>query len=381
MQGVWLAALISLLCHSIANAGKEAAAAVCITSERDALLAFKAGLCADSAGELPSWQGHDCCSWGSVSCNKRTGHVIGLDIGQYALSFTGEINSSLAALTHLRYLNLSGNDFGGVAIPDFIGSFSKLRHLDLSHAGFAGLVPPQLGNLSMLSHLALNSSTIRMDNFHWVSRLRALRYLDLGRLYLVACSDWLQAISSLPLLQVLRLNDAFLPRWIWSLHSLSYLDLSSCQLSGSVPDNIGNLSSLSFLQLLDNHLDLSYNAFGGRLSEVHLGNLSRLDFLSLASNKLKIVIEPNWMPTFQLTGLGLHGCHVGPHIPAWLRSQTKIKMIDLGSTKITGTLPDWLWNFSSSITTLDISSQGRAQDFQLGYSKLEEIENFFSTQV
>uniref|UniRef100_A0A0D3GCK7 non-specific serine/threonine protein kinase n=1 Tax=Oryza barthii TaxID=65489 RepID=A0A0D3GCK7_9ORYZ len=478
MQGVWLAALIVLLCHSIAKAGKEAAAAVCIASERDALLAFKAGICADSAGELPSWQGHDCCSWGSVSCSKRTGHVIGLDLGQYALSFTGEINSSLVALTHLRYLNLSGNNFGGVAIPDFIGSFSKLRYLDLSHAGFAGLVPPQLGNLSMLRHLALTSSTIRMDNFHWVSRLRALRYLDLGWLYLVACSDWLQSISGLPLLQVLRLHDAFLPAtslnsvsyvnftaltvldlsnnelnstlpsWIWSLRSLSYLDLSSCQLSGSVPDKIGNLSSLTFLRLLDNHLegeipqtmsrlcslniidmsrnnlsgniaveknlfycmkelqvlnvgfnnltgnlsgwlehlkslttldlsknsftgqipedigklsqliylDLSYNAFMGRLSEVHLGNLSRLDFLSLASNKLKMVIEPNWMPTFQLTGLGLHGCHVGPHIPAWLRSQSRIEMIDLGSTKIEGTLPDWLWNFSSSITTLDISS-------------------------
>uniref|UniRef100_A0A0E0L7K1 non-specific serine/threonine protein kinase n=1 Tax=Oryza punctata TaxID=4537 RepID=A0A0E0L7K1_ORYPU len=414
-----------------------------------------------------------------VACrSKRTGHVISLDLGQYALSFRGEINSSLAALTHLRYLNLSGNNFGGVAIPDFIGSFSKLRYLDLSHAGFSGLFPPQLGNLSMLNHLALTSSTIRMDNFHWVSRLSALRYLDLGWLYLVACSDWLQAISSLPLLQVLRLNDAFLPAtslnsvsyvnftaltvldlsnnelnstlpsWIWSLRSLSYLDLSSCQLSGSIADKIGNLSSLSFLRLLDNHLggeipqhmsrlcslnhidmsrndlsgniaaeknlfscmnrlqvlkvgfnnltgnlsgwlehltrlttldlsknsftgqipehigklsqliylDLSYNAFGGILSEVHLGNLSRLDFLSLASNKLKMVIEPNWMPTFQLTGLGLHGCHVGPQIPAWLRSQTKIEMIDLGSTKIAGTLPDWLWNFSSAIITLDISS-------------------------
>ncbi|CAL5050739.1 unnamed protein product [Urochloa decumbens] len=336
---------------------------------------------------------------------------------------------------------------------------------------FGGKVPPQLGNF-------FSFSMLQMDSILWVSRLTSLTYLDLGWVYLAASSDWLQALSKLPLLQVLHLNDAFLPatnlnsishvnftslsvldlannelnsclpNWIWRLHSLSYLDLSSCQLSGSVPDEIGNLTSLHFLQLRNNnfsgqvppairrlcslnhidlsmnhllgntaaaknifhcmkqlrildihinnlhgslsgwledltnvayldisknlfsgqvpekigklsnltHLDLSSNAFEGVLSEVHFDRLSNLDFLNLASNNLKIAIEPKWMPPFQLRGLGLHACRLGPHFPTWLRSQTNIEMVDLGSTEIMSALPDWLWNFSTSIHSFDLSN-------------------------
>ncbi|GJN29704.1 hypothetical protein PR202_gb17955 [Eleusine coracana subsp. coracana] len=316
-----------------------------------------------------------------------------------------------------------------------------------------------------------------MDSFLWVSHLSFLSYLDLGWFDLSASLDWLQVTSKLSSLEVLRLNDAYLPatnlnsvssvnftalteldlgsnelnsslpNWIENLRSLSYLDLSSCQLTGSVPDIIGNLTSLQLLQLRDNHLkgeipqamhrlcnlnfmdlsmnhlsgdvavgknsprclkqlrfldvsinnltgsisgwledlsslshldisknffsgqvpesigklsnltylDISSNKFEGTLSEMHFDNLSRLDFLSLGSNNLKIVIAPEWIPPFQLRGLSLHACLVGPHFPTWLRSQSKIEMIDLGSSQIMGTLPDWLWNFSSSVTGLDLS--------------------------
>lgn len=468
-----------VLCYfTISNIVGQASS--CIPEERDALLAFKAGV-ADPGDKLRSWQHQDCCNWNGVACSNKTLHVIRLDVSQYGLKGEGEINSSLAALTRLAYLDLSDNNFGGLAIPEFVGSFKKLRYLDLSRAYFGGKVPPQLGNLSTLEHIDLNSfgssPTIRLDSFLWVSRLTLLTYLDLGWVYLATSSDWLQALSKLPSLKVLHLNDAFLPatdlnsvshvnftdltvlnltnnelnsclpNWIWGLNSLSYLDLSGCQLSGLIPYKIENLTSLELLQLRNNHLngeipqatrrlcslkyidlsmnslyghtaamknlffcmkqlhflnvgnnnvngslsgwledltsvsyldisnnlfygkvpesigklpnltylDLSFNAFDGIISEIHFGSVSSLEFLSLASNNLKIAIEPKWMPPFQLRVLGLRACQVGPYFPYWLRSQTKIEMVDLGSTDIAGTLPDWLWNFSSSITSLDLS--------------------------
>ncbi|KAK1606754.1 hypothetical protein QYE76_030427 [Lolium multiflorum] len=84
----------------------------CIATERDALAAFNASI-SDPNRSLRSWQGEDCCNWGGVSCSKKTGHVVKLDLGGYSLK--GEVNLSLADLTRLVHLNMSHSDFGGGA--------------------------------------------------------------------------------------------------------------------------------------------------------------------------------------------------------------------------------------------------------------------------
>ncbi|WVZ91881.1 hypothetical protein U9M48_037994 [Paspalum notatum var. saurae] len=466
---------LALWCLVIST--RQTPTSACIAAERDALAAFNSSI-TDPHGRLSSWQGENCCDWSGVTCHKKTGHVIQLDFAEYALQ--GEINPSLAGLTKLIYLNLSQNDFGGASIPEFIGSFKVLRYLDLSSASFGGPVPPQLGNLTRLQYLNLSDSYLAtIHNFRWVSKLTSLRYLDLSWLYLAASVDWLQAVNMLPLLQVLRFNDAslhatdlnclprvnfttlkhlglksnsnlnsYLPSWIWNLSSLSELDLSGCGLSGRIPYELGKLTSLKFLSLADNklegvvprsvsslcnsvhidlsgnllsgditetaksllscvkqlqildlannhltgslsgwleqmtslrvidlsknslsgdipanmgklsnltHLDISFNSFKGTISEIHFANLSRLYTLVLSSNTLKIEIGNSWVPPFQLRELGMHACLVGPQFPTWLQSQSRIEMIDLGSTGITGVLPGWIWNFSSSITSLNVS--------------------------
>ncbi|RLN11899.1 hypothetical protein C2845_PM09G02180 [Panicum miliaceum] len=360
MQGFLTAPVLCYFTVS-STAGK---ADWCIPEERDALLAFRDGV-ADPRGELRSWRGQDCCKWSGVACSRKTLHVIKLDVSQYGLK--GEINSSLAALTRLAHLNLSHNDFGWAAIPEFVGAFKELRYLDLSHAKFGGNIPPQLGNLSTLKLLDLpfNFPRLRMDSFLWVSRLTSLTYLDLGWVYLAASSDWLQALSKLPLLQVLHLNDAFLPatnlnsishvnftaltvldlknnelnsclpNWIWRMHSLSYLDLSSCQLSGSVPDKIGNLTSLKLLQLRNNHLtgevppamrrlcslnyiDLSMNSLSGNTAETKnlFHCMKKLHFLDVSNN------------------------NISGSVSGWLEDLTGVVYLDISMNLFSGQVPE-----------------------------------------
>ncbi|KAK1696725.1 hypothetical protein QYE76_013422 [Lolium multiflorum] len=122
----------------------------CITSERSALLHFKAGL-SDPANFLSSWEGHDCCRWKGVGCSNRTGHVVKLDLqgppGFVKTMLGGNISSSLLGLQHLRYLDLSRNWFSGLQVPDFLSSLHSLRYLSLLGSDFAGRIPSQLGGI------------------------------------------------------------------------------------------------------------------------------------------------------------------------------------------------------------------------------------------
>ena len=99
----------------------------CIDREREALLLFKRGL-VDEFNRLSSWGSEedkrDCCQWSGVYCNNYTGHVTHLNLSSYYYyglpHIVGKISPSLLELRNLNYLDLGGNDFGGMPIPKFI---------------------------------------------------------------------------------------------------------------------------------------------------------------------------------------------------------------------------------------------------------------------
>ncbi|XVF11294.1 hypothetical protein REPUB_Repub08aG0014500 [Reevesia pubescens] len=316
----------------------------CHEIERRALLKFKQDL-TDPSGRLASWGNNlNCCSWTGVICDNLTGHVLKLRLrnpvdpynGFYIPSeayaklwFGGKINPSLLDLKHLRYLDLSGSNFGGVQIPKFLSSMQTLRYLNLSAAGFGGLVPPQLGNLTNLHFLDLHdfSSLLHVENLQWLSNLVKLQHLDLSRVDLSKASDWFQVTNGLP--------------------SLIEIHLSGCQLDHLPPQENVNFSSLSIL-------DLSSNSFSNPLIPNWIFILNSLVSLDLSHNNFEGPLPDGLRNISSLRNLNLYWNNFNSSIPTWLYGFKRLEFLNLGSNYLQGPISNDFGNLTS-ITTLDLS--------------------------
>ncbi|KAK6783889.1 hypothetical protein RDI58_017343 [Solanum bulbocastanum] len=168
---------------------REVNKTLCIEKERDALLEFKRGL-NDDFGRLSTWGGKkECCKWKGIECDKRTGHVIVLDLHSevtcpghacFAPILTGKLSPSLLELEYLNFLDLSINGFENSEIPRFIGSLKRLEYLNLSSSDFSGEIPAQFQNLTSLRILDLGNNYLIVKDLVWLSHLSSLEFLRLG---------------------------------------------------------------------------------------------------------------------------------------------------------------------------------------------------------
>ncbi|KOM55404.1 hypothetical protein LR48_Vigan10g129600 [Vigna angularis] len=350
-------ALLSLLASGIsATLNNSSGEAKCIERERKALLSFKQGITHDF-DMMSTWTNHhnntDCCKWKHIQCNHQTGHIRLLNLSSQRLRSV--INLTLLIhLTYIQHLDLSHNYFVLRYIPEFMGSFSNLRYLDLSNSYFSGRIPSTFGNLLQLRYLNLG------DNYLWgeipiqIGNLKHLQYLDLGGYFLSGQIPY--QIGNLRKLQYLSLgSNTFLDR----MHMENYI---SDSLSQGIPFRRGNLPLLHALRLVGN---FDINAEDAQwLSTLH--SLTVLELSSLHSLKS----SPQWLQTIgkiipNLTELRLVDCNLLDNdIQSLFHSQSSNNSISL-------TILDFSFNILTSSTfPLLLNSSLHLQELYLSHNNI-----------
>ncbi|MCP4710918.1 MAG: hypothetical protein GY869_20030, partial [Planctomycetes bacterium] len=127
-----------------------------------------------------------------------------------------------------------------------------------------------------------------------------------------------------------------IPPELGNLSNLSSLRLMDEQLIGSIPPELGNLSKLEIL-------DFSKNGLSGSIPP-ELGNLTNLHNLDLSGNQLSGGIPPELGNIFCLLHLFLSGNQLSGSIPPELGNLTCLLVFDLSDNQLSGSIPPELGN-------------------------------------
>ena len=167
-----------------------------------------------------------------------------------------------------------------------------------------------------------------------------------GRLFILCCStdDW--GSNEFPSCQEDYQLSGLIPTNQTDLSSLYKLSLHNNQLTGEIPDDIGNLANLY-------RLYLHYNLLNGEIPE-SLGDITGLHRLRLQHNQLTGEIPSTIGNLTNLTYLNFSNNELTGGIPNSFQSLTSLNVLYLDNNNLTGSIENLI--NSTSISSLGLSN-------------------------
>ncbi|KAL5789067.1 hypothetical protein ACOSQ2_003955 [Xanthoceras sorbifolium] len=261
----------------------------------------------------------------------------------------GSLPSSVGlGFPNIKVFNVGGNYFSGT-FPSFITNASKLYALEMGSNSFSGFIPITIGNgLTSLQKISL-------ANNNFTSTTTELSFLT----SLTNCKNLITAaFDSNPL-------NGFLPTSIGNLsNSLERIYLYSCNISGNIPQEIGNLKNLMLLGLGKNELTGSIPAT--------IGNLKQLQGLSFKLNKLEGSIPNDFCRLDKLVELYLKNNMLSGTIPPCFGKMTSLRTLSLSSNRLSSVIPLSLWNLKD-VLHINLSSNSLIGTLPFAFGNLKVV--------
>ncbi|XP_039163147.1 receptor-like protein EIX2 [Eucalyptus grandis] len=285
-------------------------------------------------GDLPS----------SVS---RLKNLVYLDLSNNAL--TGDIYAGWIVMPKLKFLDLSKNNFSGHIPCQMCSLLPLLEWLKLSTNNISGELPSCPLNCTCLYTLDLGKNRLHGRIPQWTE-------------------ESLNTLSELILES--NSFSGRIPEQLCNSLNLHVLDLANNDLFGSIPRCFGNMSGMKSLQLyyrfppefrsffsrkielimkgrsmeydelipLVNMIDLSRNNLSGEIPP-EISNLSTLRALNLSNNQLTGTIPGNISGLKQLETLDLSSNRLSGQIPPGMSSMTFLNSLNLSHNNLDGEIP------------------------------------------
>ncbi|XP_065850330.1 receptor-like protein 7 [Euphorbia lathyris] len=271
-----------------------------------------------------------------------------LDLG--STNSYGVIPSSFQNLTQLVQLWLTSNQLTG-QIPSWLGNSTHLTKLVLSDNELQGLVPDSIFRVPYIQVVDVVSNNLsgsmRYDSF---LQSKYLSILQLSANHLSFANDNTYINATLPKFQILSLAGCQLrefPAFLRGQDKLEVLVLTKNNIKGYVPNWIFTLESLSLLNLANNFL-IGFEHY----SSVTLP-WTHLRMLGLSSNKLEgpLPIPPASVALYDVSQNKLSG-----DVSPLFCNLTSAFALDLSGNNLSGNLPPCLANLGSSASVLKLSN-------------------------
>ncbi|KAJ6414119.1 hypothetical protein OIU84_006857 [Salix udensis] len=340
----------------------------------------------------------------------------------------GVLPPCLGNLSSLRYLDLSDNQFEGNIAFSHLSHLPQLENLSISNNYFQ--VPISFGsflNLSNLKHIDCDNNELvpassfqpsvpkfqlsffsasscisKLLNVGFPSFLHSqydLVIVDLSRNKFVGepFPSWLvenntklnrlylrntSFIGPLqlpqnprPNLETINLSDNNIHGQITRNTCLIFpclknLIMANNNLTGCIPPCFGNMSSLTYLDLSNNHMScelLEHNFPRGSLW-----------YLKLSSNNFKGLLPPSVFNMTDLKYLFLDGNKFVGEVPDTISS---IQFVDMSNNHLSGKLPRGIWNSSITLEGIDLS-RNHFEEINLKTAvELTSKKNFYTYEV